>query len=94
MKVQSPFREPTRVLWHGNGGVTCVSLTRYDGQGLANGGVKWDIATGSIPIHLRAIGSEFLVICPRFTPEDGDSIEDVRRMCASVEVRELQPDDT
>ena len=94
MKIQSPFREPVRVLRHGEGGVTYVCLTRYEGQGLADGGVTWDIPTDSIPFHLRGIGSEFLVIRPRFTPESSDTADDIRHMCASTEVRELQPSDT
>lgn len=91
MKLQPPFREPVRVLRHGDGGVIYVCLTRLDGQGLADGGT-WDIPTESIPFHLRRIGAEFLVIRPRFTPEDHDTPEEIRHMCNAVEIRELQAD--
>jgi hypothetical protein len=94
MKFQSPFREPVRVLFHAEGGVTYVSLTRYIGNGLADGGVTWDIPTERIPFHLRGIGSEFLVVKPRFTAENNDTTDEIRHVFASVEVQELRPGDT
>ena len=89
MRVRSPFREPVRVLMHLNGGYTRVSVVRTEGLGMADGGVTWDIPTGAIPPHLRAIGAQFLASMPRFMPEDHDSPDDIRRMIRRLEIHEL-----
>ena len=89
MKLHAPFREPAKVLMHLNSGYTRVSLTRYGGLGLMNGGVDLDIPTRAIPPFLRALGSQFLVIKPRFTPEEGDATDELRRLAKQVEVAEL-----
>ncbi|MDR3402745.1 MAG: hypothetical protein P4L99_09615 [Chthoniobacter sp.] len=94
MKLKSPFREPVRVVRHGEGSVTYVSLTRYESSGIAGGDVIWDIPTESIPFHFRGIGSEFLVIRPNFTPEDNDPADEIRRLAGAVEVRELESGET
>ena len=74
---------------HLNGGFTQVSLIRSEGQGLADGGVRWDIPTAKIPFHLRAVGSRFLLIAPRFTPEEHDSVDEIRSLRDQLEIREL-----
>jgi hypothetical protein len=89
MRVRSPLREPVRVLMHLNGGYTRVSVVRTEGLGMADGGILWDIPTEAIPAHLRAVGAQFLAVVPRFTPEDQDSPDDIRRMLAQVAIQEL-----
>jgi hypothetical protein len=79
---------------HLNGGYTRVSVVRTQGLGIADGGAIWDIQTELIPPHLRAIGAQFLAVVPRFTPEDHDSPDDIRRMIQQVEIRELTGHDT
>lgn len=88
MKTRPPFREPVRVMMHFNG-YTRVSVIRTEGLGLANGGAEWDIPTQCIPHHLRSIGSRFLIVTPRFTPEEHDSAEDIRRIRDQIEIYEL-----
>ena len=78
---------------HLNGGYTRVSVIRTEGLGMADGGITWDIPTEAIPSRLRAIGARFLAVVPRFTPEDHDSPDDIRRMIEQVEVHELTGDD-
>jgi len=93
MRIRSPFREPVRVLMHLNGGYTRVSVVRTEGSGMADGGMTWDIPTAVIPPHLRALGAQFLAVVPRFTPEDQDSPDDIRRMVGQVEIHEQTGDD-
>jgi hypothetical protein len=59
---------------------------------LAHGEHRLDIPTIKIPLQLRGIGSEFLVVMPRFTPEASDTPEAVREMCAQVQVEQLPSD--
>jgi hypothetical protein len=80
-------------MMHLDAGYTRVSVIRTEGQGWANGGAEWDIPTQCIPHHLRSIGSEFLVVTPRFTPEEHDSPEDIRRIRDQIEIRELTGND-
>jgi hypothetical protein len=94
MRIRSPFREPVRVLMHLNGGYTRVSLIRTEGLGMADGGITWDIPTEAIPPHLRRLGSQLLAIVPRFTPEDHDLPDDIRRMVKQVEIQELSGADS
>ncbi|MCL1472707.1 hypothetical protein [Argonema antarcticum] len=82
------FREPVRVLMHLNGGNTKVILERIEGQGLADGGVDWDIPTQKIPFHLRKIGSRFLLIKKSVSAED--TIENIREMCLQIEIEEIE----
>ena len=84
MKVYPPFRHSVRVEMHLQGGFTRVVL--FD---LSDGGHRWDIPTDKIPLHLRRIGSEFLVVMPSFAPEASDSVDDIRAMCQQVQVEEL-----
>jgi hypothetical protein len=65
MIVKSPFRHAARVEMHLPGGFTRVILFKF--------GDRWlEIPTGRIPLQLRRIGSEFVVITPRFTVETSD----------------------
>lgn len=77
---------------HLNSGITKVSLLRTEGQGLAGGGVTWDIPTEAIPVHLRSIGSRMIVVVPRFTPEASDSPAHIREMCRQIQIEEI-PDE-
>ncbi|HKI37948.1 MAG TPA: hypothetical protein VKA46_39200 [Gemmataceae bacterium] len=87
--ILRPWREPARVLMHLNGGYTKVSLERFEGVGLANGGIEWDIPTRSIPPHLRGIGSRFLVVTSTISPEANDSPDELRAAIAAVTIEEL-----
>ena len=87
MIVNEPFRQVVRVEMHLPGGFTRVLLFA-----LADGKFRWDIPTDRIPPHLRSIGSEFLVIMPRFTPEPGDTPDAIREICRQVQVEELSRD--
>jgi len=46
---------------HLPGGYTRIVLTRTLGQGMANGGISWEVPTKAIPPELRGIGNRFLV---------------------------------
>jgi hypothetical protein len=87
MKIHSPLHERVRILMHLNGSYTRVSLLRTEGLGA--GGITWDIRTDAIPLHLRAIGTHFLVLMPSFTPDAQDSPDDIRRVIDQVEIQEL-----
>ena len=78
MKAGPQLRERVRVLMHLNGRVTKVSLERTEGSGMADGGITWDIPTDDIPVHLRAIGSRFVVVTTMLRPEAGDTAEQGR----------------
>jgi hypothetical protein len=84
MKVYPPFRHPVRVEMHLPGGFSRVILID-----VCRGSIRWEIPTDKIPLHLRRIGSEFLVIMPRFHPEASDSDDEIRAMLRQVEVVEL-----
>jgi hypothetical protein len=77
---------------HLNSGITKVSFLRTEGKGLADGGITWDIPTVAIPIHLRSIGSRFMVIAPSFTPDASDSAESIREMCQQIQIEEILDD--
>ncbi len=53
--------EPVQVIMHLPENWTKVLFVRTYGLGLADGGIYWDIPTELIPIHLRSIGSRFVV---------------------------------
>ena len=55
---------------------------------VAHGEIRVEIPTEAIPLHLRGLGSRFIVVQPRFTPEPTDTIEAVRAMCSGVRVEE------
>ena len=84
------FREPARVVMHLNEGLTKVVLERTLGVGMANGGAYWDIPTDRIPLHLRTIGSRFLVISQAIRPEPHDSIDAIRAAIDDLVVEELK----
>ncbi len=73
------LREPARILFHLDHGYTKISLERTEGKGLAYGGAEWDIPTASIPPYLRKIGARFIIITDTITPEENDSVEDIRK---------------
>lgn len=81
--------EPVRVLMHLNGGYTKVMLERVEGKGLADGGVDWDIPTQKIPLHLRKIGSRFLVIQKSVCVVEY-TIDKIREMPFQIEIEEIQ----
>jgi hypothetical protein len=60
-KNKKIIEEPAIVLFHLNNDYTKILLERTKGIGMANGGIDWDIPTKIIPIHLRKIGSRFLI---------------------------------
>ncbi len=84
MILNPPFRHAARVELHLSGGLTRVVL--FD---LVHGDIRQDIPTEKIPPHLRPIGSEFVVILPRFRPEPADSADDIRAMRQQIEIVEL-----
>jgi hypothetical protein len=57
-------REPAQIVMHLPEGWTRVLLVRTYRLGLADGGIYWDIPVAKIPIHLRDIGSVFLIETP------------------------------
>jgi hypothetical protein len=59
--VSREFCEPVEVEMHLPGGHTRVLLTRTLGQGMADGGISWELPTEAIPPELRGIGNRFLV---------------------------------
>ena len=69
---------------HLEGGFTRLTMTRYGGFS--------EVPTAAIPLYLRAIGSELLVVLPRFTPEDHDTVDDICHMLDHVEVHTLTAD--
>lgn len=83
------MREPARVLFHLNG-YTKVLLERTEGAGMADGGIVWEISTDRIPMHLRTIGSRFVVQYRRLTPEEMNDVEVIRR--GNIEIMELDGD--
>ena len=86
MKDGPEFREPVRVVMHLDGGFTKVVL---DG----GGGANWDIPTAIIPVHLRAIGSRFLLAGRFQRPEPLDTGEDIRAALRYPVVQELDVSD-
>jgi hypothetical protein len=74
---------------HLDGGMTKVSLLRTEGKGLADGGITWEIPTSIIPMHLRTIGSYFVIVAPNLRPNTSDSIEAIREMIRQIRVEEL-----
>ena len=85
MKVQTPFNEPARLIFHLDAGYSRIELIRLKWH--------WEIPTSSIPIPLRHIGAKFLVIAPRFSVEDTDSADEIRQMIATLRISELATND-
>jgi hypothetical protein len=67
MRTES-LSEAVRVLFHLNG-YTKVVVERTEGVGLAEGGIVWELPTERIPVHLRRIGSRFIVQMYPLSPE-------------------------
>jgi len=88
MKLRGDFRFRVRVEMH-----LPEAFTRVRILDIANGSHWWDIPTDSIPLHLRPIGSQFLVMSPRFTVEHFDTPDEIRQMCREVQVAELSNND-
>ena len=78
------------MLHHGNGGTTYVPFLRNRAPGFTGDGAEVQIPTDAIPIHLRKMGTELLIIVPRFEPEKNDTLEEIRKMCAQIEVLDAQ----
>ena len=71
MKKRGPYREPVRVEFHLSGGYTREVFERVPGA--------WrDIATASIPPHLRLLGSRFVLVYYGITPEEHDTTAEIR----------------
>jgi hypothetical protein len=87
--TRRPFREPVRVLFHLSDGYTKVSVERSEGQGMADGGIMWDIPTKLIPPHLKGIGSRFFLVGKFIHPDANDTVEDVRAAMRSITVQEI-----
>lgn len=84
-----PLRETVRVVMHLPGGYTKVTLEKFEGKGLADGSIGWDIPTEAIPPHLRAIGSRFFATMNCVHPEKIDDAEDLRLAVRNVKIEEL-----
>ena len=82
------IREPARVLFHLNG-YSKILLERTEGVGMADGGTVWEISTDLIPVHLRKIGSRFIVQYTPPTPEELNDVETIRGAKDRVEILEL-----
>jgi hypothetical protein len=54
-------REKVKLTMHLPSGYSRVLLESTVGVGLAGGGIHWDIPTEAIPLHLRRLGSRFIV---------------------------------
>jgi hypothetical protein len=89
MQIGTSFREPARVVMHLNGGFTKVVLERTMGSGMADGGICWDIPTDRIPLHLRAIGSRFLVVTHVIRPDADDTVDALRAAVHELAIEEL-----
>ncbi len=88
MRVGEPFRHPAIVEMHLPGGFTRVRLFALGhGQG-------WlDIPTNKIPADLRQLGSRLLLTVPRFTVEESDKMEEIRKQVDEMDVRKLSSSD-
>jgi cytochrome oxidase assembly protein ShyY1 len=84
VKSYPPIRAHVKVDMHLDGGYTRVILFQ-----VGDGGTGWDIPTAQIPVHLRRIGSEFILILRGFIPEATDSLDTLREMCRSVQIEEI-----
>jgi hypothetical protein len=85
MRVQ-PFAEPVRLLFHLPEGYTRVLPKRFEGMGLTDGSIGWDIPTAAIPSHLRGIGSRFFVIGQHVFPEEHDTVDEPRAAARLIRV--------
>jgi hypothetical protein len=86
--ILTPFREPARLLFYMSEGYTRVTLERFEGLGMANGGCDWDIPTAAIPGHLRRIGSRFVLVGHFVRPEDRDGPDEMRKVLRSIQVED------
>jgi hypothetical protein len=54
--------EKVRVTMHLSGGYTKVLVEQTEGVGMAGGGIYLEIPTKIIPLHLRGMGSRFVLV--------------------------------
>ena len=87
MKV-AIIEEPARLLFHLNG-YSKILLERTQGIGSADGDIVWDVTTDIIPIHLRKIGSRFIVRCLPLSPEEMNDPAMLRNADNRIEILEL-----
>ncbi|WP_125569859.1 hypothetical protein [Nocardioides baekrokdamisoli] len=78
--VSGDYREIATVLMHLPGSMTKVELERFRGVGIAGGEVTWDLETETIPVHLRAIGSRFVVVGRFIRQSEDHSAEDLHAL--------------
>ena len=71
------MQEFVRVVMHLNGGYTKVRLERFEGSGMADGGIEWDIPTQVIPSHLRFIGTRFLLLADLNNPDPNFEVQEL-----------------
>jgi hypothetical protein len=74
---------------HLPGGFTRVAL-----GGLAHGTHWIDLPTENIPLHLRKIGSKFLVTMPQFSVQISDTPEAIRDICRQVTIQGMDAADS
>jgi hypothetical protein len=79
-----PFRESVRIEFHHSEGLTRVVYDRIPFSGV-------DIPTDIIPVHLRRIGSRFVIVGNSITTEEADGIDEIRA-AISVRIEELIPE--
>lgn len=88
MSEKRIIEEPVRVLFHLNG-YTKVLFERTQGIGLAYGGIVWEISTEKIPIHLRKIGSRFILRDIPLSSSEENDIEAIHDAKNRIEIKEL-----
>jgi hypothetical protein len=76
-----PMRESVRVEFHLSGGYTRVVYERVQD-------CRVEIPTAAIPDHLRPIGSRFIVVFAGVTPDEDDTIDELR-VASQIRVEEL-----
>ncbi len=77
-----PFRENVRVEFHHSEGLTRVAYDRIPFSGI-------DIPTDMVPVHLRKIGSRFVIVGNSITTEEADCIDEIRA-AIRLRVEELE----
>jgi hypothetical protein len=82
-----------RVIMHLPAGYTKVLVEWTFGLGMADGGIDWDIPTEVIPLHLRAMGSRFLLLTTSLTGKlEAETMTDeqIRATIHQYSVREIE----
>lgn len=69
--ITRQMREPVHVEFHQSGGFTRVVYERISSSWI-------DIPTAAIPLHLRPLGSRFVLAFLGITPERRDTAEQLR----------------